>query len=80
MQLMEKDMLNWYSGMYTMNAVLNAIDKAFNGKSSQMEYVEQPILSELNLTDEERFDRKLKKALAVEAKWAAQAAYLPDNV
>ena len=79
-QIMEKDSLNWYSGMYTMNGVLTAIDKAFSGRNSKMEYIEQPLLAELNLSEEERYERKLKKALAFEEQWAAAASYLPESI
>lgn len=77
LRIMQQDMMNWYNGMYTFNAVITALDNAFGGKN---EYLEEPLLSEMNLTEEERFNRKLKKALAIEAKWAANASYLPDNV
>ena len=76
-RMMEIDMLNWYNGMYTLNAVAVALDKAFGGNA---EYADEPILSELNLTEEQKYEKKLRKALAAEAKWAAQASYLPDNV
>ena len=80
-KIMELDSLNWYSGMYVLSAVSTAIDRCFNGKKSQLEYIEQPALAEMNLSEEERFERKLKKALAIEEGWAAKAAsHLPDNV
>ena len=80
-KIMEIDNLNWYSGMYVLSAVSTAIDRCFNGKKSQLEYIEQPALAEMNLSEEERYERKLKKALEIEQSWAAKAAsHLPDNI
>ena len=45
-----------------------------------MEYIEQPLLAELNLSEEEKYERKLKKALAFEEQWAAAASYLPESI
>lgn len=80
LKIMEQDSMNWYSGMYTLRAVLTAIDKAFSGKRSTAEYMDEPILAELNLTEEERYNKRLRKALAMEERWAAQASYLPDSL
>lgn len=77
----QQDQLNWYSGIYTMSAVMTALDKAFAGNQSKMEYVEQPLLADINLTEEEKLDRDIKKALAIEAKWARQTAlHLPETL
>lgn len=81
MNTIKADQLNWYAGMYTMSAVVTALDKAFSGKSSKAEYCESPLLADMNLTEEQKYERDLKKALAIEAEWARQAAsHLPDKL
>lgn len=84
LKIMRQDMMNWYNGLYTLNAMVVAIDKAFNAKSSTIEYIDEPLMADINLTEEERekkrYDKELKKALAYEAKWAAQAQHLPKNI
>lgn len=79
--IMQQDTLNWYNGLYTLNAMVTAIDKAFNGKRSKMEYMERPLLSDMNLSEEEKYERDLKKALAMENAWLESTKmHLPENV
>lgn len=78
LRMMQQDTMNWYSGVYTLNAMMAAIDKAFNGKRSKMEYTEKPLLSDMNMTEEEKAERDLRKALAIENAWMEQASrHLP---
>lgn len=39
-----EDKQNWYSGMYTMNAVFVAISNALLGKKSKAKYFDKPIM------------------------------------
>lgn len=81
LNIMQQDQLNWYAGMYTMSAVMTALDIAFSGKSSKAAYCEAPIFADMNLTEEQKYERDLKKALAIEAEWARQAAaHLPEKL
>lgn len=79
--MMRHDTLNWYNGLYTMCALQVAISRAFEGKKSRAEYIEKPLLSDMNLSEEEKYERDLKKALAMENAWLESTKmHLPENV
>ena len=64
----------WMMGMYVKDAVGTVIDHALSGSKAKSKYMEKPILEELeevNLTEEERYERDLRKALLVEDQWIA---------
>ncbi len=79
--VMRQDMLNWYNGLYTMCALQVSLSRAFEGKKSRAEYIEKPLLSDMNLSEEEKYERDLKKALAMENAWLESTKmHLPENV
>lgn len=79
--LMRQDTLNWYNGLYTLSALQVALSQAFEGKKSRAEYVEKPLLSDLDMTEEEKYERDLKKALAMENAWMESTKlHLPESL
>lgn len=63
----------WNMGMYIESAVRVALDRSFNGKKANQEYIKEPMLSTLNendgLTQEEIDERELKKMISYEEMW-----------
>lgn len=62
----------WAMGMYIQNAVSVSIDHALNGRKAQSKYIDKPMLSEMEdnqLTEEERYEKELQKALLAEEQW-----------
>lgn len=60
------DRSSYSMGIYVNRAVMVAIDKCFNGKKSKLEYFEEPLLRDINLTQEEIDNRELQKMIAQE--------------
>lgn len=83
------DEILWQNGIYTMSAfqtVMEHFGAGLAGKKSKAEYIKEPFLynrtiSE-NLTEEEQYERDLKKALAAEEMWIAAGRIkgLPETV
>lgn len=44
----------WRMGMYVMSAVTVAVDRCLGGKKSKAEYIEKPLLDELDVTIDKR--------------------------
>lgn len=83
------DEMMWYNGLYTKSAfevVVSHFGAGLAGKKSRAEYIKEPILSkvisESDLTEEQRYERELRKALAAEEQWIAVGRMkgLPETV
>lgn len=72
--LIEQDCLNhlWW-GTYGLSAVSVSIDRCLSGKKSKQKYIEEPVLrkivEDINLTEEQKYERELRKALLAEEQW-----------
>lgn len=68
-RLEDLDLLFYYNGLYT----LRAIQVAFSKENNPLEYFEKPITKvideEINMTQEERDMREIRKMLAAEEAW-----------
>lgn len=69
MRIKMQDEQLWQMGLYVESAVSVAIDHCFGGKKAKSEYLKQPLLSEFGMTEEEKYDLELKKALLAEEQW-----------
>lgn len=86
-KIKEQDMLQhmWW-GNYGVSALIVAIDRCFNGKKTKAEYMKENIMSKAfendGLTEEEIYERELKKALFAEEMWirAGKKKGLPETV
>lgn len=86
-KLLEQDYLNhlWW-GSYGLSAVSVAVERCLAGKKSKQKYIEKPILKEVfgtaNLTDEQKFEKELQKALLAEEQWIAVSKKkgLPETI
>lgn len=86
-KIIEQDYLQhmWW-GNYGISALIVAINRCFGGKDSKAEYIKEPILSKAfendNLTDEEIYEKELKKAIIAEEQWiiASKQRGLPETV
>lgn len=80
----EEAWLQW--GSYGISAFIVAIDRCLNGKKSKAEYIKEPIHSkdESNgkMTEEQRLEMEIKKAIEVEEKWilASKQSGLPPTI
>lgn len=86
-KIKEMDCLMWkWFGDYAMSAVFVAVERNLLGKKSKSEYIKEPALSkaieESELTEEQRYERELQKALAAEEQWIAVGKIkgLPETV
>lgn len=68
-----RDQEMWHLGLYINSAVTVAIDHCLNGKKATSEYIKEPILSrpeyDATLTEEERIELEMRKAIAIEEQW-----------
>ena len=86
-KIMEQDSLQhmWW-GNYGISALVVAIGTCFGGKDSKAEYIKEPILSKEfendGLTEEEIYEKELKKALIAEEQWiiASNQKGLPETI
>ena len=86
-KIIEQDYLQhmWW-GNYGISALIVVINRCFGGKGSKAEYIKEPILSKAfendNLTDEEIYEKELKKAIIAEEQWiiASKQRGLPETV
>lgn len=86
-KIMEEDYLQhlWW-GNYGISALIVAIDRSLHGKNAKAEYIKEPILPKVfendGLTEEEIYERELKKALWAEEQWikAGKRKGLPETV
>lgn len=73
-QLEEQDYLQhlWW-GSYGLSAVSVAVERCLAGKKSKQKYIERPVLvkviEESFMTEEEKEQRALEKALLIEEQW-----------
>lgn len=86
-KIKEMDNLMWtWFGNYALSAVSVAVEHNLAGKKAKSEYIKEPILSkaitESELTEEERYEKELQKALAAEEQWIAVGKIkgLPETV
>lgn len=71
-------------GGYVIPAVTVAIDRCLNGNKSKAEYIEKPMLQDVNndLTDEEREEIEIKQLIANEEAWirVSKEKGLPETI
>ena len=85
-KITEQDSLQhmWW-GNYGISALIVAIDQCFN-KKPKYEYIKEPILSKAfendDLTEEEIYEKELKKAMLAEERWmiASKQKGLPETI
>lgn len=66
----EKDHLNYLLGVYFKLALESTVcNQLSGGKGEKAKYPEKPLLQEVFMTDEERADEELRKAIANEMAW-----------
>ena len=74
MKLQEQDYLQhlWW-GNYGISALMFAIDHCLNGKKANTQYSKEPIFKKIfendGLTEEQIYEKELKKALLAEEQW-----------
>lgn len=86
-QLEEQDYLQhlWW-GNYGVVAMGVAVEHCLNGKKATSEYIKEPVLKKIlknaSLTEEEIYERELKKALLAEEQWilVGKAKGLPETI
>ena len=86
-EIIEQDNLIYtWCGNYIMSAVSVAIEHCFAGKKAKLKYLEEPTLQraldEAELTDEEKYDREIRKALMAEEMWMNEGYknHLPQTI
>lgn len=71
----KEDELQWTNGQYMLNALIVALDKAFNGHKAVSEYLEKPLYSDaLSSEQEKEINEELEKRKALEQFEAEQRA------
>lgn len=84
-QVRDREMWQWF-GNYALSAIHVAVDHCLNGRKAKSEYIEKPILHHLSentgLTEEEIYEKKVKKALLAEEQWitASRSKGLPETI
>lgn len=84
-KIKQHDYLAWLFNQYTLSAVSVAIEHCLAGKKAKLKYIEEPILSKAfendGLTEEEIYEKELKKALLAEEMWinASKNKGLPET-
>lgn len=72
-KIKQEDYLAWVNGRYTMSAVATAVEHCLNGRKAKSEYIKEPLFlknfEDYGLTEEEIYERELKKALLAEEQW-----------
>ena len=74
LERMENDsIIHSVCGNYILSAISVAIDHCFNGNRAKSEYIHEPLMSkefeDYGLTEEEKYEMELKKALFSEEQW-----------
>ena len=74
LERMENDrIIHAVCGNYILSAISVAIDHCFNGNRAKSEYIQEPLMSkefeDYGLTEEEKYEIELKKALFSEEQW-----------
>ena len=87
LEMVEQDNLIYtWCGNYIMSAVSVAIEHCLAGKKAKLEYLKEPTLKkafeDAELTEEEKYDRDLRKALMAEEMWINEAnkGHLPQTI
>lgn len=83
----EQDRLQhiWWKN-YGISAFMVAIDHFFNGKKAKAEFIKEPILpiifENVGLTEEDIYEKELKKALQAEEQWimVSKQKCLPETI
>ena len=84
-KIKQQDYLAWLFNQYTLSAVSVAIEHCLAGKKAKLKYIEEPVLSKAfendGLTEEEIYEKELKKALLAEEMWinASKNKGLPET-
>ena len=82
---MDNLMWTWF-GNYALSAVTVAVEHNLAGKKAKSQYIKEPILSkaitESEMTEEQKYKRELRKALAAEEQWmtVGKIKGLPETV
>lgn len=86
LKMQEKDyLMHMWWGSYGLSAVSVAIEHCLAGKKAKLKYIEEPVLSKAfendGLTEEEIYEKELKKALLAEEMWinASKNKGLPET-
>lgn len=86
-ELEEQDcMQHMWWGRYGLSAISVANEHCFAGKKAKMEYVKEPVLSEIleseSMTEEEKYEKEIEKALLAEEQWifASKQKGLPETI
>lgn len=86
LETIENDsLMHMWWGNYGMSAVTTAMDKCLS-KKSKAEYIKEPVLSKAfendGLTDEQIYEKELKKALLAEEQWifVGKQKGLPETI
>ena len=85
-KMKEQDALIYsWIGNYVLSAVIVAVDRCLSGRKSKAEYVKKPMLNDIeidSLTEEERYEKELRKALLAEEMWihAGKMKGLPETI
>ena len=74
LEITEKDSIfHAVCGSYVLSAVSVAIEHCLSGQKAKSEYIKEPIMKNAfdddTLTEEENYERNLKKALLAEEQW-----------
>ena len=75
LEITEKDSIfHAVCGNYVLSAVSVAIEHCLNGQKAKSEYIKEPIMKNAFddddvLTEEEKYEQNLKKALLAEEQW-----------
>lgn len=80
-QMHDEEMWMWW-GSYGLSAVSVSVERCLAGKKSKSKYIEKPVMSDLFVSEEERFEIELKEALLAEEQWIAvgKRKGLPETV
>lgn len=86
-ELEEQDYMQYvWWGNYGICAVSIAIERCFAGKKAKSKFLEKPILSQFlenaGLTQEQIYEKEIKKALLAEEQWIASGKRkgLPETI
>lgn len=84
-KLRDEEMWMWF-GVYGVSAVTKSIDQCFSGKKAGAKFIEEPLyaklMEEVELTEEERYEKELQNALLAEEQWimASRQKGLPETI
>lgn len=86
LQIQHQDAQLHTMGLYALSAISVAIEHNFAGKKAKSKYIEEPFLSKVfddeGLTEEEKIEKEIQKALLTEQKYMAIAINkgLPETI